>query len=172
MNIETRRLLLREFSLSDAPRLTEMIAVPEIIRMLERPPWPYHLSDAKLWLRTLKGRRQSGESYAYAIDIPDEKLIGCISLEKKNSDVFGLGYWIGKDFWGQGYASEAAHALMKWAVEEMKITAITAGYFEDNLASAKLLSNLGFVATGSFCTINNPLRDKPVNCLAMRWNAP
>jgi len=168
-NIETQRLILRAFTMSDAPRLCELIAVPDIIKMLEQPPWPYTLTDAKLWLQGLPSREQRAEAYCFAIELPGTGLIGGISLQKKNSDDFNLGFWLGKDFWGKGYASEAAKGIISWGQEQLQLTKLTAGYFEDNPVSGKLLQKLGFIATGKACSINNPLRDKPIACLGMIW---
>ncbi|MCF6291895.1 MAG: GNAT family N-acetyltransferase, partial [Robiginitomaculum sp.] len=90
-DIKTQRLVLRPFTIGDAPRLCELIAVPEIIKMLEQPPWPYTLADAKLWLRGLASREQRGEAYCFAITLAETGLIGGISLQKKRSDLFDLG---------------------------------------------------------------------------------
>lgn len=169
--ITTKRLMLRPFAIEDAPRLCELIAVPEIISMLEQPPWPYKLADAELWLRGLPSRKERKQAYCFAIELPDQGLIGGISLQKKNSDLFDLGFWIGQPFWGKGYASEAAKGIMDWGMEYLDLTEFVAGYFEDNPASGKLLSNLGFVATRKACSTNNPLRDKPISCLGMVWAA-
>jgi RimJ/RimL family protein N-acetyltransferase len=157
--------------MKDAPRLCELIAVPEIIIMLEQPPWPYVLDDAKLWLNGLPSREQRGEAYCFAIELSGTGLIGGIGLQKKNSDDFDLGFWIGKDYWGKGYASAAAKGMINWGIKSLKLTDFVAGYFEDNPASGKLLSNLGFTSTGKACSINNPLRDKPIACLGMVWTA-
>ncbi|MBL4617664.1 MAG: GNAT family N-acetyltransferase [Robiginitomaculum sp.] len=170
-NIKTPRLVLRPFTMKDAPRLCELIAEPEIISMMEQPPWPYTLADAELWLRGLPSRKERKQAYCFAIEIPRTGIIGGISLQKKNSDLFDLGFWVGKDYWGKGYANEAAQAIMAWGVNELALTKITVGYFQDNPASGKLLQKLGFVATGKACPINNPLRDKPVACLGMIWTA-
>jgi len=170
MSIKTKRLLLRDFTLADARRLTELIAQPEIISMLEKPPWPYGLADAQLWLRALPERKRRNEAHAFAIDLSDIGLIGGVSLQKKDSDVFSLGYWLGRRFWGNGYASEAARGIMNWAMDELELKQANAGYFADNPASGKLLSKLGFVATGKSCPINNPLRKQPIACLEMKWS--
>ncbi|MBL4596990.1 MAG: GNAT family N-acetyltransferase [Robiginitomaculum sp.] len=170
MNIKTEHLLLRPFVMSDAAKLAELIAEPKVMEMLEQPPWPYQLSDAKLWLAGLAGREQQNDAYKFAITHPSFGLIGSIGLQKKQAGILDLGYWVGKPYWGKGYASEAAAALMDWAITELGVTELVSGYFEDNPASGAILRKLGFVSTGNACNIENALRTEPIACLGMKWH--
>ncbi len=171
MTLQTERLVLRAFTMDDAPRVTELIAVPEVISMLEQPPWPYQLVDAQFWVGGLAERQRSGDAYVFAITTAKDGLIGSIGLQKKNSDLLDLGYWLGTPYWGKGYGGEAALAVMTWAVEALGVQQLESGYFEDNPASGSILSKLGFVPTGCSCQIKNALRSEPVACLGMVWNA-
>ncbi len=60
-----------------------------------------------------------------------------------------IGYWYGMPYWGLGYASEAARALMDWARDQLGAKVFVAGHFADNPASGNVLRKLGFVRTGS-----------------------
>ncbi|VAV86664.1 50S ribosomal protein acetyltransferase [hydrothermal vent metagenome] len=169
MNVATKRLLLRELAMNDAPRITELFANPKVISMLEQPPWPYQLQDAQFWLRGTLQRQKSSAAFSFAIELPNAGLIGSIGIQKKGSDLFDLGYWLGQPYWGNGYISEAASAFMTWAQEELGVRELLSGYFADNPASGRVLAKLGFVATGKSCIIENPLRDEPIACLGMNW---
>jgi RimJ/RimL family protein N-acetyltransferase len=57
-----------------------------------------------------------------------------------------LGYWISKNHWNRGYASEAGRQMLAIATAELKLTRLIAGHFIDNPASARVLEKLGFVA--------------------------
>ncbi|PHR52494.1 MAG: GNAT family N-acetyltransferase [Robiginitomaculum sp.] len=171
MTLQTERLALRAFTMADAPRVTELIAVRQVISMLEQPPWPYQLVDAQFWISGQAGRQRSGAAYAFAITTKNDGLIGSIGLQKKNSDLLDLGYWLGQPYWGKGYGSEAALAVMTWAAEELGVRQLESGYFEDNPASGRILTKLGFVPTGCSCQIKNPLRSQPVACIGMVWSA-
>jgi RimJ/RimL family protein N-acetyltransferase len=59
-----------------------------------------------------------------------------------------LGYWFGVPYWGLGYASEAAQAVMAWARDQLGALVFGAGHFVDNPASGAVLRKLGFVPTG------------------------
>jgi RimJ/RimL family protein N-acetyltransferase len=60
---------------------------------------------------------------------------------------FELGYWLGKPYWGRGYVSEAAAAVVEYAFGWLNQPALVAGYFVDNPASGRVLEKLGFVET-------------------------
>ena len=59
-----------------------------------------------------------------------------------------MGYWLGEDFWGYGYATEAAKGLLNYIFENEENPKITAGYLKGNTASANVLSKIGFKKTG------------------------
>ncbi len=74
--------------------------------------------------------------------------MGCVGLHLKNGS-FELGYWLGKAFWGLGYAPEAAGRLLRFAFDELGVASVWAGYFFDNPASGRVLQKLGFCPSGS-----------------------
>ncbi len=69
---------------------------------------------------------------------------GCCGLHLRESGLFELGYWLGRPFWGHGYATEAARKLAGFAFSRLKATQLTAGYFHDNPASGRVLEKVGF----------------------------
>ena len=77
-----------------------------------------------------------------------EYLGGCGVGLRENGD-FELGYWLGKPYWGHGYATEAAQALARMALMELEVTRLIAGWFHDNPASGRVLEKLGFVPNGA-----------------------
>ena len=60
-----------------------------------------------------------------------------------------FGYWLGKPFWGRGYATEAAHRLVTYAFEALDLETVHAGWFFDNPASGHVLAKLGARHNGS-----------------------
>jgi RimJ/RimL family protein N-acetyltransferase len=62
-----------------------------------------------------------------------------------------MGYWIARPYWGQGFATEAAHALIDIA-RTLKLPRLEASHFVDNPASGRVLEKLGFVPTGLSAT--------------------
>ena len=72
-------------------------------------------------------------------------MMGVVDLFKNDQDDWEIGYWIGKEFWGKGYMSEAAKGLLAESFCVFDIPYIDAGYFSDNPASGRVLEKLGFV---------------------------
>ena len=59
-----------------------------------------------------------------------------------------LGYWIGVPYWGNGYATEAAKAVVRYGFEQIKLNRIFAHHFKHNPASGKVLRNIGMKYEG------------------------
>ncbi len=78
-----------------------------------------------------------------------------------------IGYWIAKPFWGRGLATEAGQALVDYARNELAAPAVTAGHYDDNPASGRVLEKLGFRYTGQACQQFSLGRLARANCLEM-----
>lgn len=169
--IRTQRLRLRPMDAADAPRIAELVANENIVRMLEQVPWPYSLEDARGHITRSAERWQNGEAYNFAITLPGEGFIGTIGLERLESGIHDLGYWLGERYWGNGYMTEAARAVVQWAQDELGQTQLESGHFEDNPVSQSVLTRIGFTPSGKVWHVKNALREKSVACLGMRWRA-
>ena len=55
-----------------------------------------------------------------------------------------IGYWLGEDFWGKGYVTEATLRVLQYAFEELNLTQLWAGAYEENIASQRVLEKCGF----------------------------
>ena len=74
------------------------------------------------------------------------RFIGSVGLGVNDGEI-ELGYWIARDYWGRGYATEAARAVLKLA-KTLGHRRISAGHFTDNPASGRVLTKVGFEPTG------------------------
>jgi RimJ/RimL family protein N-acetyltransferase len=83
---------------------------------------------------------------AFLIDVGGE-VVGCVGLMMGERHP-EIGYWIGRDYWGQGFATEAAMAALRWARDEWRKKVVVAGHFADNPASGVVLNKCGFLYTG------------------------
>lgn len=147
--IKTKRLTLRWPELSDVDALSRLAGEFEIARMTGSFPHPFPPLSAEFRLMFLKQQWRRGLAFPYAITLDGGELIGMVELFRKTAeDDFTLGYWVGRPFWGQGYATEASQALLEHAHKTLGVTQIKAGAFIDNPASLRVLSKLGFVITG------------------------
>jgi len=147
---KTERLSARPMQPSDALRVTQLFQDKELAWNLARAPWPYTLADAENWLKLAEQQWQTDSEYPFAV-IKDDTLIGSCGLMQidKTENIWEIGYWIGKPYWGQGYVTEAAKGLLGWAEREKSITRLVSGHIFDNPASGKVLTKLGFEHAGN-----------------------
>lgn len=147
MFIRSERLFLRPSWPDDWPEIHAAIADEGIVRNLSHAPWPYRIEDAMAFAR----RTQEHRLPRFVVTLPGDagaRLIGCIGLNRTDGDGDAeLGYWIARDHWGQGYASEAARAVLRLATT-LGHRRIVASHFVDNPASGRVLEKSGFAWTG------------------------
>jgi RimJ/RimL family protein N-acetyltransferase len=87
--------------------------------------------------------RASGDEYSFVIlRRRDNVLIGICGV--RPAEGFEMGYWIGKPYWGQGYATEAARLVLAFAFGGLNAAQVIAGWMADNPASGRVLEKLGF----------------------------
>ncbi|MBL8559176.1 MAG: GNAT family N-acetyltransferase [Hyphomonadaceae bacterium] len=162
--IETNRLTLRPFTASDAATVTRLVGDWDVARMCARIPHPYREDDAKQWLATLPKARAEGASFTFAVTSAKDGVIGAIGLTRRDADeTFEIGYWLGKPYWGQGYATEAGATVLAYAVEDLGEKRFQAQHFEENAPSGAVLQKLGFRYTGDV---------RAMHCLARGAKVP
>ncbi len=147
----TGRLVLRAFNLSDAPDLQRLAGDIAVADTTAAIPHPYPNGAAEEWIGTHKDEFIKKKMLALAVTIKDTgELAGCVSIMDIDSmsNSGELGYWIGKDFWGKGYCTEAAGAIMEYGFENMRLNRIAARHFARNPASGKVMQKLGMKQEG------------------------
>jgi ribosomal-protein-alanine N-acetyltransferase len=141
----TTRLLLRRFERSDAEPMLPLIGDFAIADGTARIPHPYTLADAHAFLDMLE--KQPDKPIA-AITLHGA-IIGAVGLDLEPAHDRGeLGYWIGRPFWGQGYATEAARAMIVIGFEHLNLNKITAHHYARNPASGRVLEKAGLLREG------------------------
>lgn len=145
--VATERLLLRAPVMADAPAVAELANDPGVARMTTSMPYPYGLADARDWLGKAE-RADPRDEAVFAIEHRQFGLIGMLVFDEPAAGRMELGYWIGRPFWGRGYATEAASAALGWARAEWRRNVVWAGHFADNRASGQVLCKAGFLYTG------------------------
>ena len=146
----TPRLDLRQRSAADLPALLEMGADPEVMQFIgdgrTREPETHRgeLSEQNdkefgeglgYWSVYSKGGRDRFMGWVYLAPLP-----GYCDIE--------LGYRFKREFWGKGYAAEACHACVEYAFGELGLPEVVAVAHPENTRSHKVLSKLGFTASG------------------------
>lgn len=107
-------------------------------------PHPYSEQMAADWLVSVS---RGEEGIVFLIE-RDNTLIGCTGYRAFDTEHAELGYWIGKPYWGMGYATEAVRALVAHALDSDRFAYLKAGHFADNPASRRVLEKLGFCPHG------------------------
>jgi RimJ/RimL family protein N-acetyltransferase len=147
--IETDRLILRRLEEWDAPRIAVIANSPRIAEMLGTMPHPYRLADARAFLSALTDRLREVRAFAITSKEASGLLIGGCgygpSAVRGETD---FGYWLGLDYWGRGYATEAARALLAHAFEIGGAMSITTDHRKVNHGSGRVLRKVGFRPIG------------------------
>ncbi len=81
-------------------------------------------------------------------ELTTNDFIGCCGLRPYKTNEYEIGFHLRPEFWGQGYAAEAANAVIEYAFAVLKAKKLFAGHNPDNYKSRQLLNKLGFVYTG------------------------
>jgi RimJ/RimL family protein N-acetyltransferase len=147
----TSRLLLRPFSLEDAPRVKTLAGDWEIARVTANIPHPYEDGMAETWISGHSEAFEAGNSASFAVTLKkDGLLIGAIGLHfSVRNHSAEIGYWIGVPYWGQGYCTEAARAILEYGFEERDLNRIQARHITENPASGRVMQKLGMTPEGT-----------------------
>lgn len=143
--IATQRLRLRAFVQGDARDVQRLAGERAVADTTLHVPHPYPDGLAEAWIRTHAVAFAAGEQATFAIvRYEDDALIGAIGLViSKRHDRAELGYWIGVPFWNQGYATEAAGAVLRVGFTKFGLNRIEAQHFVRNPASGRVMRKVG-----------------------------
>lgn len=146
--LETERLLLRPWQAEDAERLYELARDPDVG---PRAGWPPHVSVEDS-LRIIRGVLGTPETYA-VVGKESGLPVGSIGLKEpdvrledlpEDARQLELGYWIGKPYWGRGYAPEAARALLERGFSALDCAAVWCAHYDFNSQSKRVIEKCGF----------------------------
>ena len=137
-------VVLRAFQASDAPRVQLLAGEREVAEPTALIPHPYADGLAEAWIAAQAGDRTAGREYTYAVTSgADGLLVGAIGFRPLAAEHENLGFWIGRSYWGRGYATAAARAVIALAFGLLDIEALTASHLERNAASGRVLEKCG-----------------------------
>jgi len=147
---QTERLTLRPYAFSDIPALMPLIGAREVAATTLRIPHPYTESDAREFIAATQLDFSSSNELRLAIVVREsDALCGGVGLRiEPDHRRAELGYWIGVPYWGNGYATEAATAMMKYGFETLGLHRIFASHSTNNPASGRVLRKIGMRQEG------------------------
>jgi RimJ/RimL family protein N-acetyltransferase len=140
--MRSQRLSYRPLDAADASRIAALAGEWDIARMTSRIPHPYSLIDADLWIASI-----GNDEFVRGVEHNGD-LIGAVGYIEGAAGQAEIGYWIGKPWWGQGFATEAAGTLVDYCFGTLGFRRLTCGHFVDNPASARVIAKLGFRRIG------------------------
>jgi RimJ/RimL family protein N-acetyltransferase len=168
--IQTRRLTLRTPMIDDASRIAVLCGDYAIAKMTTRMPWPYSQNDADGFVARCQAQDRSRDA-TFAIELEGEGVVGVLGFFTPSVGHLEVGYWIGRPYWGQGLATEAAQGALDWARNDWRKKLVIAGHFADNPASGQVLIKAGFLYTGVVEHKPSTARGQPVPTRMMVWLA-
>ena len=139
IEIKTERLILKKIEKKNLKVLLNLLNNWNVVQWLVNVPYPYTFNDAEKWLD-----KSSKEELALNIFLKNN-LIGGITIDKRaDNNTHVLGYWIGEEYWGKGYAIEACNSLISYFFSNHSENKLYASHMLKNEKSKKILLNLGF----------------------------
>lgn len=158
--LTTQRLLLRPWAETDAPRLYTLACDP---RIGPSAGWPAHTSvqDSRQIIREVLS---APGTYA-VVHRETGMLLGSVGLmvgdQSKltggRTDEAEIGYWIGVDYWGQGYIPEACRTLLRHGFLTLGLSTIWCGYYAGNEKSRRAQEKCGFTYHHTLQSVPRPL---------------
>jgi len=171
--LHTARLRLRPFSEADADAIYALQSNPHVLRYWDAPPWQER-ARAERFLAVCRRMAEEGTGARLAIErAAAGGFIGWCALFEWNPDYrsAGLGYCFVEAAWGQGFATEAAGAMLQWAFDTLDLNRVQAETDTRNIASGRVLEKLGFVREGTLrqnCVVDGDVSDSWVYGLLRR----
>ena len=142
IEIETERLTLKKLGISDKDRLIYLIGDSRVSETLSNVPYPYTDEDAEYWLNSVNTSEFKLSIFRNSV------LIGGIGLTPEDDGYWEFGYWLGFEYWGKGYATEACNGLLNYAKTNTSYKNFKANVYKGNTASSKVLEKVGFRQIG------------------------
>ena len=159
--LETKRLALRAPRLEDAKAVAALANDRRIAENTAHIPHPYKLSDAQGFIKAVN--KVEGEAVFLVTLRETKRVIGASGISMQD-DTPELGYWLGVQHWGKGYATEALHAVIDYAFTDLEHEALQSGARVTNPASRRVLEKCGFQWTGvGLCRIRAINSSAPID---------
>ena len=148
--LHTRRLLLRPFRTEDGSDVRRLAGDPAVAADATAIPHPFEEGMAEAWIASHAPAFEAGAQAVFAITLrEDGALVGAAGLTLDRDHRHAeLGYWVGRPYWGGGYATEACEALVRYGFEALDLHRIHGNCLRRNPASARVMRKLGMVYEG------------------------
>lgn len=143
--LATARLVLRAPQAQDATAIVRLAGDRRVAENTLRLAHPFRVADAEAFIAAAQA---NADEPVFMITLPDDTVIGACGIARLDGVTPELGYWLGVPYWGRGYATEAARAVVDHAFSALPIERLAAGARVSNPASRRVLEKCGFQWTG------------------------
>lgn len=130
---------LRKFTIDDAHQVATLVGEESVSKWTTNIPFPYTDQDAIDWIC---GTASDPDRHPFAVEV-DGEIIACVSFWPCSEDALEVGYWVGKNYWGLGFCTEALSMLMSQDFFP-KGRDVVAKVMEGNIGSERVLQKCGF----------------------------
>lgn len=147
--LETQRLILRPMEEQDALHLFELNSDPEVVKYTGDPQSLNIADSYRILTERVYPQFQQYKMGRFSVLLKDGTYLGWCGLKyfPENGEV-DLGYRFHRRHWGKGYATESSRACLEYGFETLKLKAIIARAMPENIASIKVMQNLGMTFKG------------------------
>jgi RimJ/RimL family protein N-acetyltransferase len=165
--LHTKRLLLRPFGEADTDAIFALQSNSRVLRYWDSPPWKDR-ARADRFVATCRQMAQEGTGARLVVErVADGMFIGWCCLVQWSPDYRSatLGYCLAEPAWSQGFATEAARALLQWAFDSLGLNRVEAQTDSRNIASSRVLEKLGFLREGTLrqnCVVDGEVSDSSI----------
>ena len=142
--LETERLMLRRPTLADVKEIARLANDRRIAENARRLPHPYSPDDAVAFVRAIANDKHETVFLIENNHAP----VGMVGVDWRAPEAPELGYWLGVEHWGQGFATEAARAVIDFTFEEFEVEQLISGARVANPSSRNILEKCGFQWSG------------------------
>jgi RimJ/RimL family protein N-acetyltransferase len=162
--LSTARLRLRPFADADAAPLFALHSSAAVMRYWDSPAWS-EPARAERFIAMVRKAADEGTGVRVAVErASDGAFVGWCALTGWNPDYrsASMGYCLSEAVWGHGFATEAAHAVLRWAFDTLDVNRVQSETDTRNVASARVLEKAGFVREGTLreeCVVNGEVSD-------------
>ena len=150
--LTTQRLILRPFTLADAPAVQHLAGEWAVADTTANIPHPYEDGVAETWISSHAEQFEQRTGVVFAVTLKETgELVGAISLFSIRAafERAEMGYWIGVPYWNKGYCSEAAKALIGYGFNELGLNRVFAEHMTRNPGSGRVMQKAGMTYEGT-----------------------
>jgi len=148
--LSTNRLILRKFRTGDAKEIMKLLKNKEVAATTLMLPYPCDMEISNKLVESYLDEQKHHKTIHWAIISREDKtFMGGIRLVPNiRFNSAEIGFWLGKEFWGNGYTFEAAEEVIRFGFIDLNLNRLEAHSMMENMSSIKLLEKLGFNQEG------------------------